>query len=141
FRDHARGFDPRHARLHAPCIGRNRDEQGRRQGQQRQDWLLAPARSDHERSIARASGGIVSEPLPRLLLVEDVPVVQAFLAAALDGLPLVVDLAGSVAGALRLAGAPAPALVLLDLHLPDGDGATALRRLRSAAVACPAVAL
>lgn len=83
----------------------------------------------------------MSEPLPRLLLVEDVPVVQAFLAAALDGLPLVVDLAGSVAGALRLAGAHAPALVLLDLHLPDGDGATALRRLRSAAVACPAVAL
>jgi CheY-like chemotaxis protein len=83
----------------------------------------------------------VSEPLPRLLLVEDEPVVRAFLVAALDGLPLRLDLAANAAEAGRLARAHAPALVLLDLNLPDGDGVGTLAALRADGVGCPVVAL
>jgi CheY-like chemotaxis protein/HPt (histidine-containing phosphotransfer) domain-containing protein len=68
--------------------------------------------------------------LPRILLVEDDPVSQAFLAAAIEALPAVVDRAGSLAAARRLAAGHAHALWLVDANLPDGHGAELLAQLR-----------
>lgn len=83
----------------------------------------------------------MSEPLPRLLLVEDEPVVRAFMLAALEGLPLLLDVAASAAEAVQLARGSPPSLLLLDLNLPDGDGVGTLRALRAGGMDCPAVAL
>lgn len=78
--------------------------------------------------------------LPRLLLVEDDPVSRAFLSAACEALPALVDAADSVAAALTLAGAHRHALWLIDANLPDGSGAELLRRLRLSDPATPALA-
>ena len=78
--------------------------------------------------------------LPRLLLVEDDPVSRAFLSAACEALPAVVDAADSVATALTLASAHRHALWLIDANLPDGNGAELLRRLRTTDPATPALA-
>src|SRR5690606_33004214 len=67
---------------------------------------------------------------PRILLVEDDPTSRAFLQAATEALPAVVDIAGSVAEALALATRHAHALWLIDAHLPDGSGSELLRVLR-----------
>lgn len=78
---------------------------------------------------------------PRLLLVEDDPVSAAFLRDALASLPAAVELAGSVAQALQLAGAgPAHDLYLLDANLPDGRGEDLLAALRARALHAPALA-
>lgn len=66
----------------------------------------------------------------RLLLVEDDATSAAFLAEALTALPARVDVAGSIAEAVRLAAAATHALWLVDAHLPDGDGLACLRALR-----------
>lgn len=76
----------------------------------------------------------------RLLLVEDDAVSAAFLAEALAALPARVDVAGSIAAALRRARAGAHALWLVDAHLPDGDGLDCLRALRGLH-ATPALAI
>ncbi len=78
--------------------------------------------------------------LPRLLLVEDDPVSRAFLSAACEALPAVVDAADSVAAALTLASTHQHALWLIDANLPDGSGAELLRRLRASDPATPALA-
>ena len=67
---------------------------------------------------------------PRILLVEDDPVSQAFLAAALEALPATVDRAGSLAAARELAAGHAHALWLVDANLPDGRGGDLLAQLR-----------
>ena len=72
--------------------------------------------------------------LPRILLVEDDPVSQAFLAAAIEALPATVDRAGSLADARTLAERHVHALWLVDANLPDGRGADLLAQLR---VDCP----
>lgn len=77
---------------------------------------------------------------PRVLLVEDDPVSQAFLVAAIQALPAVVDIADSVASALDLASRHAHALWLVDAHLPDGRGADLLARLRERNPATAALA-
>lgn len=79
-------------------------------------------------------------PTPRLLLVEDDPVSQGFLAEALAGLPARVDVAADIAGALAHARAASHALWIVDAHLPDGDGADCLIQLRQLA-ATPALAV
>ncbi len=76
----------------------------------------------------------------RLLLVEDDATSAAFLAEALSALPARVDVAGSIAEAVRLAAAAPHSLWLVDAHLPDGDGLDCLRALR-ALHATPALAL
>lgn len=77
----------------------------------------------------------------RILLVEDDPVSRAFLAAALAAVPARVDAAASGAEALRRAGAGGGHdLWLVDAHLPDGDGAALLGRLRARAPGVPAIA-
>ncbi|MCA1714136.1 MAG: response regulator [Gammaproteobacteria bacterium] len=78
--------------------------------------------------------------LPRLLLVEDDPVSRAFLAAACEALPAVVDAADCLAAALTLAAGHGHALWLIDANLPDGSGTELLQRLRAADPAIPALA-
>lgn len=68
----------------------------------------------------------------RLLLVEDDPVSQAYLADAARALPAEVDCAGSVAEALLLAAQHRYDAWLIDAHLPDGNGPDLLARLRTA---------
>jgi DNA-binding response OmpR family regulator len=78
--------------------------------------------------------------LPRILLVEDDPVSQAFLAAAIEALPATVDRAGSLAAARSLAAGHVHALWLVDANLPDGHGADLLARLRADFPGTPALA-
>lgn len=78
--------------------------------------------------------------LPRILLVEDDPVSGAFLTAALAALPAEVDLADTVAAALRLSRRVAHQLWLIDANLPDGNGRDLLRALRNRASPTPAIA-
>ena len=69
----------------------------------------------------------------RLLLVDDHEVVRAGLRALLAGIDgiEVVGEAGSVAEAVREAARLAPAVILMDLRLPDGTGLDACREILS----------
>lgn len=66
---------------------------------------------------------------PRLLLVEDDPVSQAFLATAARALPAEVDCAGSLHEARALLARHRYAAWLVDANLPDGHGETLLALL------------
>ena len=77
---------------------------------------------------------------PRVLLVEDDPTTRAFLLAASEALPALVDTADSIASALALTTHHAYALWLIDAHLPDGNGTQLLSRLRAMGLATPALA-
>ncbi|HSD17343.1 MAG TPA: response regulator [Thermomonas sp.] len=80
-----------------------------------------------------------SDPLPRLLLVEDDPVSGAFLRDAASALPAAVHVAGSLAEARRALDAMQFELWLVDAHLPDGAGETLLDACATG-VAPPALA-
>src|SRR5215203_3798840 len=68
-----------------------------------------------------------------ILIVEDDPLSGRTLAAILRYYGHEVDVVTSVsAGLERLRSQPLPQCVLLDLMLPDGDGALILARLRAA---------
>ncbi|MDQ3289367.1 MAG: response regulator [Pseudomonadota bacterium] len=67
---------------------------------------------------------------PRLLLVEDDPTSSAFLAAALRGVPAVVDCAQTAKTARELSELHSHDLWLLDAQLPDGNGIDLLAWLR-----------
>lgn len=77
---------------------------------------------------------------PRLLLVEDDPISQAFMAEALSALPARVDLADDIVAAVAHSLKGPHALWIIDAHLPDGDGGDCLRALRGAGSA-PALAV
>lgn len=70
-----------------------------------------------------------SRPLARLLCVEDHPACMKVLQEGLREMA-VVDGAGSVRRALLLLAEQTPALVLLDLDLPDGNGLEVLAHMR-----------
>jgi DNA-binding response OmpR family regulator len=76
--------------------------------------------------------GVNLDDLPRLLLVEDDPVLRTFLADNLtaDGFELL--LAETVRDALRLLEYKQPDLALVDLGLPDGSGLDLVARVRGA---------
>ena len=80
-----------------------------------------------------------SDPVPRLLLVEDDPISAAFLRDAASTLPAEVHVAGSLAEARRAIDAMQFDLWLVDAHLPDGPGETLLGS-RDASAATPALA-
>ena len=80
-----------------------------------------------------------SDPVPRLLLVEDDLVSAAFLRDAASTLPAEVHVAGSLAEARRAIDAMRFDLWLVDAHLPDGPGETLLGS-RDASAATPALA-
>ena len=77
---------------------------------------------------------------PFLLLVEDDPTSSAFLHAALRALPAVVDCAATAAQACEIARTRRHDLWLIDAHLPDGNGAHLLERLRRNGATAPALA-
>ncbi len=68
----------------------------------------------------------------RILIVDDEELVRLWLGDQLRGAGYEVFLAGSRREALRIAAAEVPALVLLDLRLPDTQGLEALEQLRAA---------
>jgi two-component system KDP operon response regulator KdpE len=66
----------------------------------------------------------------RILVVDDEPQIQRFLRPALEAAGYDVVEAMNGADALRVAVTAAPALVILDLGLPDMDGKEVIARLR-----------
>ena len=70
-----------------------------------------------------------SPPRPRLLLVEDDPVSAKSLQLLLAGQGFDVVIAGTLAEAVPLL-FTSPTHALIDLMLPDGDGASILRTIR-----------
>src|SRR5262245_45787909 len=79
--------------------------------------------SARERDVTQAGDTV--------LVVEDEASMRRFLAAALHTHGYRVIEAGTLADAQRIATESVPAAILLDLGLPDGDGLTLLRTLRS----------
>jgi two-component system KDP operon response regulator KdpE len=75
---------------------------------------------------------------PRILVIDDEPQIHRFLSLALDAAGYSLLRALTAAEGLRLAAESAPALILLDLGLPDQDGQTLVARLRGF---CPAPVL
>lgn len=72
----------------------------------------------------------MSEPLPRVLVVEDDPDILRFVRLALERQGLAVHTAEGVQRGLIEAGTRRPELIVLDLGLPDGDGVDLIRDLR-----------
>ena len=73
----------------------------------------------------------MSEPAPpRILVIDDEPQIHRFLGPALEAAGYAPLRAETAAAGLRLAAERAPALILLDLGLPDLDGQQAIPRLR-----------
>jgi len=68
---------------------------------------------------------------PRVLVVDDEPQIHRFLGPALEAAGYEPLRAETAAEGLRLAASGSPALVLLDLGLPDMDGKLAIPRLRA----------
>ncbi len=68
---------------------------------------------------------------PRVLVIDDEAQIHRFLGPALEAAGYEPLRAETAAEGLRLAATRAPALVLLDLGLPDLDGKEALARLRA----------
>ena len=66
-----------------------------------------------------------------ILIVDDHPLFRKGLRALLATMPQVqvVGEAASGADAVRMAGELQPGLVLMDLHMPNGDGLTAIRQI------------
>lgn len=67
----------------------------------------------------------------RILVVDDEPQIQRFLKPALIAAGFEVETAATAAEAKRLAATRAPALLVLDLGLPDGDGKDVIETVRA----------
>lgn len=72
-----------------------------------------------------------SLPRTRILVVDDEPQIHRFLGPALEAAGYEPLRAETAADGLRMAAERSPALVLLDLGLPDVDGRTVIPRLRA----------
>ncbi|HEX2045494.1 MAG TPA: response regulator transcription factor [Gaiellaceae bacterium] len=78
----------------------------------------------------------------RLLLVEDDPIVRAWVREALAGSEFrVAGEAATTADALGLAARRPPELLLVDQKLPDGTGTELVRLLRARGLSVPAVVM
>src|SRR5215210_3469488 len=75
--------------------------------------------------------GVSGPGAPRVLVVDDEPQIHRFLGPALQAAGYEALRAGTATDGLRLAAQRSPALVLLDLGLPDMDGKLAIPRLRA----------
>ncbi|MEP7043917.1 MAG: response regulator [Dokdonella sp.] len=69
-------------------------------------------------------------PLANLLLIEDDPQIQRFLATALEAHGYALHSAASGAEGLRLAALHLPDITIVDIGLPDMSGLDVIRRLR-----------
>ncbi|OKL54739.1 DNA-binding response regulator [Bowdeniella nasicola] len=81
------------------------------------------------------------EPKPRLLVVDDEPNILDLLAASLRFAGFDVETAADGNAALHLARTKPFDLVVLDVMLPDMDGFTVIRRMRSARIEVPVLFL
>jgi len=77
------------------------------------------------------AGTTVDGAPPRVLMVDDDPMMHALMETLLDGLVLALDHAHSGAEAVAHAAGSTPALVLLDMCMPVMDGIEPCRRLRA----------
>ncbi len=77
----------------------------------------------------------------RILAVEDDPHIARMLALELGRLGYMLQAVGTAADALAQAKCWSPSLMLLDLGLPDRDGAEVLRELRARADPLPVICL
>ncbi len=73
----------------------------------------------------------MSDPRPTVVLIEDEPQIRRFVRSALEQAAWQVHEATTIAQGLVECGTRRPALVILDLGLPDGDGTGLIRDLRS----------
>jgi PAS domain S-box-containing protein len=78
---------------------------------------------------------------PVILAADDNPTTLMVLTSFLEALECQVITAPNGAEALAQAGAAQPDLILLDIHMPDLDGLTVVRRLRAAGSTVPVIAL
>lgn len=69
--------------------------------------------------------------MPRILVIEDSPVLRRFIEISLRGQNVIVDGAGKGRTGIDAAMTDPPDLIMLDLGLPDIDGWTVLDELRS----------
>lgn len=72
----------------------------------------------------------MTESRIHLLLIEDDPQIQRFLATALDAHGYALTIAGSGAEGLKLAALKQPDILIVDLGLPDMSGFDVIARLR-----------
>ena len=79
----------------------------------------------------RTDGRVPGRPGASILAVEDEARNAALLRAILGPAGYDLTIAASIAEARAAVGAKTPALVLLDRHLPDGDGLSLARELRA----------
>src|SRR6266850_7879473 len=123
------------------CRSQRRGPPGRR---------LARARSEFEpgsqRSLSKSPGnsisiGGVNKDGPRVLVVDDEPNITELVAMALRYEGFTVKTAATGRGALTAVSQFAPALVILDVMLPDIDGLEVLRRLNTAGHKVPIIFL
>jgi DNA-binding response OmpR family regulator len=77
---------------------------------------------------------------PRILAVEDEPDIARLYQLLLGAAGYRVEIAGSLAAARRALGRPGgPGLMVLDIGLPDGDGAEFCREVKRAQPALPVI--
>jgi PAS domain S-box-containing protein len=95
------------------------------------DWLGKPFDADRVVESVRACLD-ARDRRPQVLHVEDDEDLRALIAGLLEGEPLVLHGTGTVAGARAALSARHHDLVILDLMLPDGDGADLLDELAAA---------
>ncbi len=73
----------------------------------------------------------MSQLSPVIVLIEDEAGIRSFVRAALEDEACTVHEAANVASGLQEAGTRKPDLLILDLGLPDGDGVSLIKELRT----------
>ncbi|MCW1246563.1 helix-turn-helix domain-containing protein [Pseudomonas sp. SAICEU22] len=86
-----------------------------------------------QRQSATAGGAVASEPLPHILLIDDVPEDIRATLVLLKNQPWRISLASDAYQGYQRALALRPDLIVLDVHMPQMDGFSLCRLLREAA--------
>src|SRR6478609_5493180 len=96
-----------------------------------QGTLGEVGRALSERPYARRGATIAEQPI-RVMLVDDHTIVRAGIKALLHGSPDICVIGEASGGdeALILAKHLNPDVIVMDLHMPNGDGASTTRALR-----------
>ncbi len=112
-------------------------------------WLVRPLRASSltERVYVIRSGGLPAEEpegvtgAGRVLIADDNPVNAMIARRALESAGFTVTVASTGIEALEAAKSMTPALVLMDLRMPEMDGFEAMRRLRAGGETMPVIAV
>ena len=112
-------------------------------------WLVRPLRASSlvERVYVVRAGGLPAEEPERLtgagrvLIADDNPVNALIARRALESAGFTVTVASTGIEALEAAKSMNPALVLMDLRMPEMDGFEAMRRLRAGGSDVPVIAV